>query len=155
MGKKDVDSLSNADLLARKTQLILRKLNPAKFDAALSSIYSVWLAFAAVLSLQFARAISMALAIATFVRKPMDRFVAPVVNVAIPKEYEQWTPVVMGWVVKVRSIAHVHSRTKVAINCLTFHLFCIVVCSVHCLVDSGTCTCHWGAMERRVLFNLF
>ena len=100
-GKKDVDELSSSELVARKTKLVLQKMHPKKVDAALSSLYTVWLAVAAVLSIKFARTISMALAIAEFIKKPMNRYVTPAINLAIPKEYEQWTPVVIGWGVKV------------------------------------------------------
>jgi hypothetical protein len=61
---------------------------------------SVWLSVAAVLSIQFARTIAMALSISDFLKKPVDRFVTPVVNVAVPKDYEKWVPVVMSWIVK-------------------------------------------------------
>lgn len=100
-GKKDVDSLSGTQLLTRKTKLVLSKMHPKKVDAALSSLYTVWLAVAAVLSIKFARTISMSLAIAEFLKKPMNRYVAPAINLAIPSEYEQWTTVVIGWALKV------------------------------------------------------
>lgn len=51
-------------------QLVLRKMNPEKVDTAMASLYKVWLSVAAVLSIQFARTISMALAIADFLKKP-------------------------------------------------------------------------------------
>ena len=45
-------------------------MNPEKVDKAVGAIYKVWLAVAAVLSIQFARTIAMALAIADFLKKP-------------------------------------------------------------------------------------
>lgn len=69
-GKKDVKQISGSELLKRKTLLVLKKMNPEKIDKAVSSIYKVWLSVAAVLAVQFARTISMALAIAEFLQKP-------------------------------------------------------------------------------------
>ena len=40
-GKKDVDQISGAELLKRKTLLVLKKMNPEKIDKAISSIYRV------------------------------------------------------------------------------------------------------------------
>jgi hypothetical protein len=104
--KKDDDAQSNkneaatSEYFTRKTKLVLRKMNPEKFDKAIGSIYSVWLSVAAVLSVEFARTISMALAIADFLKKPLDRFVTPTINIVVPAEYEKWVPVVMGWFAK-------------------------------------------------------
>lgn len=99
-GKKDVEQLTSTQLLTRKTQLVLKKMNPEKLDKAISSIYKVWLSVAAVLSIQFARVISMALTIAEFLQQPCDRFLAPTLKLAIPKDYQKWVPVVLSWIVK-------------------------------------------------------
>lgn len=69
-GKSDVDQISSGEYIARKTTLVLRKMNPEKVDKAFSSMYRIWLAVAAVLSIQFARTVSMALSIADFLKKP-------------------------------------------------------------------------------------
>jgi hypothetical protein len=99
-GKKDVDQISGSDFLTRKTKLVLRKMNPDKIDKAITSLYRVWLAVAAVLSIQFARTISMALVIADFLKKPADRFIAPTLQLAIPDEYDKWVPIILGWIAK-------------------------------------------------------
>lgn len=99
-GKKDSEAMSQSEFLAHKTKLVLKKMNPEKIDKAISSMYSVWLSVAAVLSIQFARTIAMALSISDFLKKPIDRFITPAVNVAIPQDYEKWVPVVMSWIVK-------------------------------------------------------
>ena len=44
-GKKDVDEISGADLLKRKTLLVLKKMNPEKIDKAIGSIYKVYVFF--------------------------------------------------------------------------------------------------------------
>ena len=64
-------------------------------DNAIYSVYRVWLAVAAVLTLQFARTINMALSIAEFLNRPCDRFLSPTLQIAIPDEYDKWVPVVL------------------------------------------------------------
>ena len=54
---------------------------------ALFAIYKVWLSIAAVLAIQFAQTINMALSIAELLNKPCDRFITPALQVAIPDEY--------------------------------------------------------------------
>lgn len=69
-GHADVKNLSQKDYMKRKTLLVLRKMNPEKIDKAIASLYKVWMAVVAVLSVEFAKTISMALAIADFLQKP-------------------------------------------------------------------------------------
>jgi hypothetical protein len=99
-GIRDVDEMSSRELTARKTRLVLRKMNPERVDAAVSALYKVWVSVAAVLSIEFARTISLALTIAECLEKPVNRLVAPVVRAATPAEYERWVPVVLSWIVK-------------------------------------------------------
>ena len=66
-----------------------------QIDKAIYAIYRVWLAVAAVLTLQFARTINMALSIAEFLNRPCDRFITPALQVAIPDDYDKWVPVVL------------------------------------------------------------
>eukprot|EP00523_Entomoneis_sp_CCMP467_P002874 CAMPEP_0168744724 /NCGR_PEP_ID=MMETSP0724-20121128/14242_1 /TAXON_ID=265536 /ORGANISM="Amphiprora sp., Strain CCMP467" /LENGTH=322 /DNA_ID=CAMNT_0008792399 /DNA_START=36 /DNA_END=1004 /DNA_ORIENTATION=- len=99
-GVKDVKQLSPSEFAKRKTLLVLRKMNPEKIDKAIASLYKVWMSVVAVLSIQFARTISMALAIADFLHKPCDRFVTPLLQRVIPDEYDKWVPVVLSWITK-------------------------------------------------------
>lgn len=99
-GRKDVKEISPAEFMARKTKLVLRKMNPEKVDQAISNLYSVWLSVAAVLSIKFARTISMALSIADFLKKPCDRFITPTISKAIPDDYDKWVPIVISWIIK-------------------------------------------------------
>jgi hypothetical protein len=66
-------------------------------DKAIAAIYKVWLSVIAVLTIQFARTINLALTISDFIRKPVDRFIAPIITLVIPKEYKRWVPVILGW----------------------------------------------------------
>lgn len=104
-GKKDVDAMTGSAFLKHKTALVLRKMDPSKVDESISIIYRVWLSVAAVLAIQFARTISMALAIAEFLKKPADRFIAPTLQLAIPDDYAKWVPIVLGWIAKSIAMA--------------------------------------------------
>jgi ubiquinone/menaquinone biosynthesis C-methylase UbiE len=77
--------------------LVLRKMNPEKVDRALNSMYRVWLSVAAVLSIEFAKTIALALSIADYMKQPVTRFVAPTIQLAVPDEYDKWVPVILGW----------------------------------------------------------
>lgn len=96
-GKADVDQISSQEFVRRKTVLVLKKMNPEKINRAMESLYQVWLAVAAVLAIEFARAISLALAISEFVRRPVDKYCVPIVKKVIPDEYDKWVPVILGW----------------------------------------------------------
>jgi hypothetical protein len=96
-GKADVEHMETADYVQRKLLLVLAKMDPRKIDNAVSSMYKVWLAVAAVLTIEFARAISLALAIADFVKQPVNRYVAPLVQQLVPNQYDKWVPVILGW----------------------------------------------------------
>ncbi|CAJ1969530.1 unnamed protein product [Cylindrotheca closterium] len=99
-GIKDVNQIEAKEFVQRKTLLVLQKMNPEKVDTAMASIYKVWLSVAAVLSIRFARTISFSLAIADFLNRPVDRYISPTVQIAIPDEYDRWVPVILGWISK-------------------------------------------------------
>lgn len=96
-GTADVDQIATKEFVQRKFLLVMKKMDPHKVDNAISSIYQVWLAVAAVLTIEFARAISLALAIADFLKQPVNRYVAPVVQKLVPDEYDKWVPIILGW----------------------------------------------------------
>ncbi|CAB9526447.1 expressed unknown protein [Seminavis robusta] len=104
-GRSDVTEISGTEFLQRKTLLVLRKMNPDKIDKAIYSIYRVWLAVAAVLTLKFAKTINFALSIAEFLFRPCDHVVTPVLQAAIPDEYDKWVPVVLRWITKSIAIS--------------------------------------------------
>eukprot|EP00559_Dactyliosolen_fragilissimus_P009020 CAMPEP_0184864552 /NCGR_PEP_ID=MMETSP0580-20130426/15385_1 /TAXON_ID=1118495 /ORGANISM="Dactyliosolen fragilissimus" /LENGTH=304 /DNA_ID=CAMNT_0027363403 /DNA_START=16 /DNA_END=930 /DNA_ORIENTATION=- len=99
-GIKDVSEINNQELVMRKVKLVLKKMNPKKLDSALSSIYKVWLAVLAVLSVEFARTISLAMSISKFLDKPSQRFLKPTLQDVTPNEFDKWVPIILGWVTK-------------------------------------------------------
>jgi len=96
-GIADAQQLEGQELVKRKVMLVLAKVNPEKVNAAITSIYKVWMSVLAVLTIQFARTITLSLTISKFVNKLANHFVLPIVKVAIPKEYQKWCPIVLGW----------------------------------------------------------
>jgi len=135
-GIADVLQISNEQYAARKTLLVLRKINPERVEKAVSGMYTVWLSIAAVLSIQFARTISLALSVANFLNKPCDRYISPLLQDAIPREYGRWIPVILHLITKciAMSIAwYIQSVLSAFSSALTgglmigkaFHLFCL------------------------------
>jgi hypothetical protein len=99
-GVPDVEQIDEKQIVLRKVNLVMTKINPAKVDNAIAAIYSVWLSVVAVLTIQFARTIALALSISDFIRKPVDKYIAPTIAIVMPKGYKKWVPVVLGWIAK-------------------------------------------------------
>jgi len=99
-GKADVVELDGGELLRRKVKLVLTKMNPEKVNDALATIYKVWISVLAVLTIQFARTIALALTLSDFSKKFADRALLPIVERATPKEYRRWCPVLLDWLCK-------------------------------------------------------
>mmetsp|Transcript_118674 Transcript_118674/g.343232 ORF Transcript_118674/g.343232 Transcript_118674/m.343232 type:complete len:332 (+) Transcript_118674:83-1078(+) len=136
-GKFDVDELETKEYVQRKFLLVLKKMDPKKVDDAFTNIYRVWLAVAAVLTIEFARAISLALSIADFLKRPVDRYLAPTIQKAVPDEYDRWVPIILGWIAKSigMSIAYyVHSVRSAFASALTGGLI-MARASYQALVD--------------------
>eukprot|EP00591_Stephanopyxis_turris_P003416 CAMPEP_0195516868 /NCGR_PEP_ID=MMETSP0794_2-20130614/8876_1 /TAXON_ID=515487 /ORGANISM="Stephanopyxis turris, Strain CCMP 815" /LENGTH=325 /DNA_ID=CAMNT_0040645571 /DNA_START=78 /DNA_END=1055 /DNA_ORIENTATION=- len=99
-GKADVDQIDDKELLMRKVNLVLTKINPEKVDNALGELYKVSLSVIATLTVEFARTIALACSISEIVRKPLDKYITPLTKQVVPKEYHRWIPVVFGWCAK-------------------------------------------------------
>lgn len=99
-GKSDVDQISSQEFLRRKVSLVLRKMNPQKVNDAIASLYRIWLSVLAVLTIEFARTIALALTIGDFIKKFMNRWVAPTIEKATPTEYKKWVPILVDWMCK-------------------------------------------------------
>jgi len=99
-GTADVDQIATKEFVQRKFLLVIKKMDPHKVDNAVTSIYQVWLSVAAVLTIEFARTISLALSIAEFIKQPINRYIAPLIKKVVPDEYDKWVPVILGWIAK-------------------------------------------------------
>jgi len=99
-GVKDVEQITSKEYIMRKGNLVITKMNPAKVDKALGTIYKVWLSVIAVLTVKFARTIALALSISEYIKVPLNKYIAPIVQSATPDEYDKWIPILFGWFVK-------------------------------------------------------
>ena len=99
-GIEDVKQIDGTNYALHKFNLVMTKIDPQKVDDAIASLYTVWIAVIAVLMVQFARTISLALSISDFIKRPVDRFVTPTIEMATPTQYKRWVPVVLGWLIK-------------------------------------------------------
>lgn len=99
-GVADVDQIDGKALMMRKANLVMTKINPIKVSDAIESIGRVWISVLATLTLEFARTISLSLTISEFLKKPVDRFIAPTLQLATPKGYKRWVPVILTWICK-------------------------------------------------------
>jgi len=99
-GIVDVNQITSKEYIMRKGNLVITKMNPAKVDKALGVMYKVWLSVVAVLTVKFARTIALAISISEYIKTPLNRYIAPIVQKATPDEYDKWIPILFGWFVK-------------------------------------------------------
>lgn len=99
-GIPDAKQISGRELVKRKVKLVLKKMDPEKVNNAIAAIYKVWMSVLAVLTIQFARVIALALTISDFAKSLSDRLILPIVKMATPKDYQKWCPVVCDWFCK-------------------------------------------------------
>jgi len=96
-GIADVKQVDAQALLLRKTKLVLTNCDPARINAALGGLYKSWLGVIAVLKVQFARTIALAMTISDLAKKPCDLVLLPSLCAIVPVEYRLWLPVLVGW----------------------------------------------------------
>lgn len=99
-GIKDVNQLEAKELLLRKSKLVLTKCDPGKLNSAAAGLWITWIGVVATLKVQFARTITLAMAISEFLHKPVDALLLPALNRVVPPEYSKWVPVCLGWLCK-------------------------------------------------------
>ena len=87
-GIPDAKQISGRELVKRKVKLVLKKMDPEKVNNAIAAIYKVWMSVLAVLTIQFARVIALALTISDFAKSLTDRLILPIVKMATPKDYQ-------------------------------------------------------------------
>ena len=104
-GIADVDQISDRELYTRKLQLVLKKSNPAKIDTALGGLYTSWIAVAAVLKLQFARTIALAVSISNKLRPIASKALVPAFTHLLSKDYHQWIPIIINYLCKAVGVS--------------------------------------------------
>lgn len=99
-GKEDEKSF-----MIRKLNLVMTKVNPEKVDEALASLYKIWATVVATLSVKFARTIAMAVTLSNAAQRTILLVAGPTIKSALPKGYERWVPILIGWLTKSIAIS--------------------------------------------------
>jgi hypothetical protein len=91
--------------MIRKMNLVMTKVNPEKLDEALASLYKIWATVIATLSVKFARTIAMAVTLSNDFQCTVLTIAGPSITSSVPKGYERWVPIVIGWLTKSIAIS--------------------------------------------------
>ena len=74
-------------------------------DEALASLYKIWATVIATLSVKFARTIAMAVTLSNAAQRTILLVAGPTIKSALPKGYERWVPILIGWLTKSIAIS--------------------------------------------------
>lgn len=103
-GIPDVEQIDARALAQRKTMLFFRTIDPNHFGEIIGGLQSGLFAVVATLKFEFAKAITLGTVIQQMLKKPVDLFITPLIEVQLPADYKKWAPVGLGWVVKAAAI---------------------------------------------------
>lgn len=95
-GVADVDSLSPSALLARKTaNLVASVQEPARVQRAFGALLAAWYGALAVLAIQFARAVALAVGLARMSTPPLLWLLGKPLGRLLGPRYAQWGPTIV------------------------------------------------------------
>ncbi|KAG7350534.1 hypothetical protein IV203_009894 [Nitzschia inconspicua] len=94
----DRDDMSRSDIFLRKTNIVLKTVDPMKINQAAAALYTTWLGVSAVLQREYARVISLSLTLASGFERIAHIILEPPLNLIIPEDYRKWVPAVNGWI---------------------------------------------------------
>jgi len=97
-GVSDVDELSNGELFLRKCALVMRTVDPNKFNKALSGLYTGFLAAVMVVKFEFAKTVTLGASLGDFMEKSVDILLDPLLEQILPKEYMPWVDLIEKYV---------------------------------------------------------
>jgi len=97
-GVSDVDELSNGELFLRKCGLVMRTVDPNKFNKALSGLYSGFLAAVMVVQFEFAKTVTLGASLGDFMEKSVDILLDPFLEMILPKEYMAWVDLIEKYI---------------------------------------------------------
>lgn len=104
-GKVDVNQMDGKELLLHKTRMVMTKMDPEKVNHALGGLYLSWVGVMAVLKVQFAKVVTLAVSMSNIMEKPIDTILVPIFKHFIPEEYHRWIPVCLNWFVKMCALS--------------------------------------------------
>jgi len=99
-GIADVKQISSKELMTRKLHLILKSMDPKVVSDALSGIWMGFMAVVAVLRVQFAQTIALGVTISSIFEAVAEKFLRPILEQALPKEYHKWVSVLISYFCK-------------------------------------------------------
>lgn len=95
-GVPDVKQIDAKALLSRKLAVYALAIkDPNRLATALGGLYAAWLAVQGVLRLEFAKTITLGVAIAEMATPFLQRFAVPLLVQIVPKPYHHWIPLVV------------------------------------------------------------
>jgi len=97
-GVSDVDELSNGELFLRKCALVMRTVDPNKFNKALSGLYSGFIAAVMVVQYEFAKTVTLGASLGDFMEKSIDIVLDPLLDMSVPKEYHSWIDLIEKYI---------------------------------------------------------
>jgi hypothetical protein len=89
-GIADVDQLDSKALLSRKMHLFMVTVNPDRLLHAIGGIGQACAGALAVVKVEFARTVALAVSIADNIKKPAGLIMTPVLARVLPVEYHKW-----------------------------------------------------------------
>jgi len=112
-GIADVLQISKQELITRKISLMLRSMDPELVSSALSGIWMGFLGVVAVLRVQFAQTIALGATVGGIFQNVANRYVKPILEYTIPKQYHKWIPVIIKYVCRVIGVSIAWSIQRV------------------------------------------
>jgi len=104
-GVSDVDELSNGELFLRKVGLVMRTVDPNKFNKALSGLYSGFLAAVMVVQFEFAKTVTLGASLGDFMEKSVDILLDPFLAMVLPKEYLPWVDLLEKYICRAIGVS--------------------------------------------------
>eukprot|EP00298_Acanthocystis_sp_HF-20_P011523 c19437_g2_i1.p1 GENE.c19437_g2_i1~~c19437_g2_i1.p1 ORF type:complete len:351 (-),score=129.09 c19437_g2_i1:103-1155(-) len=105
-GVEDTKLLSPSELLARKLHLVLVNVKePEKVSKAIMGITSSCMSVIAVLRVEFAKTVTLAVSIGNTMQNAAETLLLPVLHKVIPQQYHHWVPTAVNYVCKSIAIA--------------------------------------------------
>jgi len=105
-GVEDTKQLSASELLARKAHLVLVNIKePEKVNKAIMGITSSCMSVVAVLRVEFAKTITLAVSIGNTMQNAAETFALPFLQKVVPAQYQHWLPTAINYVCKSIAIA--------------------------------------------------
>eukprot|EP00405_Crypthecodinium_cohnii_P026771 CAMPEP_0206498252 /NCGR_PEP_ID=MMETSP0324_2-20121206/50836_1 /ASSEMBLY_ACC=CAM_ASM_000836 /TAXON_ID=2866 /ORGANISM="Crypthecodinium cohnii, Strain Seligo" /LENGTH=299 /DNA_ID=CAMNT_0053984309 /DNA_START=148 /DNA_END=1044 /DNA_ORIENTATION=- len=92
------------ELMLRKTQLVLKTVEPETVSKGIVGLYTGWIAVLAVLRNRFAKTVTLGERIGAALYEPMKRF-EPAIEDMTPEEYRKWIPVAFRWSCKLLAMS--------------------------------------------------